>query len=282
MLLDAGLGGSPTLLDAGSEQRAARGSAQSPCMAVSTRPAQVCISVHDVAPATWPACRRLLAMLDRFGPLPLTFLVVPDYHRRGRIDACPEFLAAMEQRLARGDEVALHGYYHLDESPAPRRAGDWFRRRMMTDSEGEFAALSAAEAGQRLDRGVELMRRLGWPTPGFIAPAWLLGDGAREALGHFSFTYTTTRSGIVRLPDWRFTSAPALAYSVRSFARRRLSLTMNALQMRLLGRSRLLRLSLHPVDGRHDAVMAQWQRIIGNVLETHRPVTKAQWVASGR
>src|SRR5207248_176873 len=140
---------------------------------------------------------------------PVTLLVVPDYHRLGCIDLYPWFVRALDQRRARGDEIALHGYYHEDSSVPPRGPLEWFQRRVLTQSEGEFAALSAQEALARLDRGAAMMAALGWPVRGFVAPAWLLGRGARIALssraGAAGFAYTTTRSGIYRLPDWAWT-----------------------------------------------------------------------------
>ena len=240
---------------------------------------KTCISIHDVAPATWPQCERLLAMIDGFGRIPVTLLVVPDYHRQGRIDAHPAFLDALESRLARGDEIALHGYYHVDEAAPPRTPGNWIKRRMLTQSEGEFAALSATEARQRLQWGTTLMQRLRWPTPGFVAPAWLLGQGAKSALAGFPFTYTTTRGGIYRLPEWQFTWSPTLVYSVGSLGRRRMSVALNDIQLGLMRKARLLRLSLHPVDAQHDSVMKQWRSYIGRAIDSHIPVTKAAWAA---
>jgi uncharacterized protein len=244
----------------------------------------VCISVHDVAPATWTRCERLLAMLDERGAGPLTLLVVPDFHRRGRVDAHPGFVRAIERRLARGDEVALHGFHHQDDAPAPRGPLGWIERRVLTQSEGEFAALGADEAMRRLERGTALMAALGWPVRGFVAPAWLLGRGARTALsnrtGGMGFAYTTTRGGVYRLPDWTYTFSPSLVCTVRSAWRRSTSQALNAATFALARRGRLLRLSLHPVDADYPAVMAQWRGWIDRALETHTPVTKLQWVAA--
>src|SRR3569833_1107769 len=142
----------------------------------------LCGSLHDVAPATWPACRRLLAMLDGIGPLPVSLLVVPEYHHRGCVDHGPAFVRALAARIARGDEVVLHGYHHLDERVPGSRPLDWLQRRVYTAGEGEFAALAAADAHHRLLRGWDMLtRRLHWPIAGFVAPAWLLGPGARAA-----------------------------------------------------------------------------------------------------
>jgi uncharacterized protein len=247
------------------------------CAAESSR--FMCVSVHDVAPATWHACTRLLAMLDGIPALPLTFLVVPNYHGRGRIEAHSQFRRALDKRLARGDEIALHGYYHLDDSPPPRTAQDWIARRVLTQSEGEFAALSADGARARLEWGMTLMRHLDWPVQGFIAPAWLLSEGARTALSDFSFTYTTVRSGVYHLPDWRFTRSPSLVYSVRSPWRRTLSQAFNRRQLGAQDDAPLLRLSLHPVDAMYDEVLNQWRWLIVRALESRTPLTKAAWTA---
>ncbi|HEY6943202.1 DUF2334 domain-containing protein, partial [Dokdonella sp.] len=144
--------------------------------------ARLCIAIHDVAPATWPACDRLLALVDALGAPPLTLLVVPDWHRRGAIDADRAFRRAIDARVARGDELALHGLVHLDEATPPRRALDRLRRRVLTAGEGEFAALDEGEALARIDAGLERFSRCGWAARGFVAPAWLRGAGTRAAL----------------------------------------------------------------------------------------------------
>src|SRR6185369_14504453 len=89
----------------------ARPPAMPPAPPPTLRPA-LCISIHDVAPATWADCARLLEALAPLGPLPLTLLVVPDYHRQGA--AVPGWYRhAVERRLEMGDELALHGWNHL-------------------------------------------------------------------------------------------------------------------------------------------------------------------------
>ena len=218
-------------------------------------------------------------MIDAIGRIPVTLLVVPDYHRRGRINRHPEFLRAIEQRLARGDEVALHGYYHLDDQVMAPRAADWWRRRVYTAGEGEFSVLNATEAAVRLLRGLEMLHALGWPVQGFVAPAWLLSAGTRTALVDLPFTYTTTLRAIHLLPDWQSCVAPSLVYSVRSRVRRALSRAWNE---RLFARLPLnpapLRLGLHPADARHPAVVHHWQCLIQQALIQRHPMTKYAWL----
>jgi predicted deacetylase len=39
------------------------------------------IAMHDVTPATWPACMALLSALDEVCPVPKSLLVIPNYHQ---------------------------------------------------------------------------------------------------------------------------------------------------------------------------------------------------------
>jgi len=237
----------------------------------------ICIALHDVAPATWPLCERLLAMLAAVGDPPVTLLLVPDYHRHGRLDRDRAFCSAIERRLARGDEIALHGYFHLDEQPV-RMPLDWARRRIYTAGEGEFAPLDADEARQRLERGLRLFEGLGWPVYGFVPPAWLMGPGTRTALAAAGLRYTTSLGRIYRLPSWQALPAPALTYSVRSGWRRRLSQAINTWRLRAAHGQGLLRIALHPVDAEHPQVLDQWQRLIARALGERRAMTKHRWL----
>lgn len=245
-----------------------------------SRPA-VSVVLHDVAPATWPACARLLETIDACGEVPVTLLVVPDYHHRGRIEDDAAFRAAIERRLARGDELALHGLYHLDDSaPPPRGPLQWGTRRLYTASEGEFAALDAAAAEQLMHVGLERFARLGWPVRGFVAPAWLMSEGTRAALGRMPFAYTSTRRAVYALPDWREYTYPSLVWSVRSAWRRGASQIVNTLQERRLREAPLLRLGLHPADAEHPAAVAFWRDALHRALRTRQAVTKADWLES--
>jgi predicted deacetylase len=234
--------------------------------------AKLCISIHDVAPATWPACQRLLGLLDELGGPPVTLLVVPDYHHQGRIDRHMQFLRALDQRQSRGDELVLHGYHHVDEEPAT--GFDRLRRRLYTAGEGEFAALTAAAAAERLDAGLRLTRRLGWEVSGFVAPAWLMSAGTRQALAATPLRYTTTLKAFIGLPHWRVVAAPTLVYSVRARWRRVISRLWNRRLYRCTQRAPTLRIGLHPADAGFADVLEDWRRLIGRALEHRQPVTK--------
>ena len=218
-------------------------------------------------------------MLDDIAATPLTLLVVPQFHYRADISCDRGFVQAMEARLARGDEVALHGLFHIDDAPPPRSFSDWFERRMLTRAEGEFAALEGEAAAWRIARGVALFEALGWPLAGFVPPAWLLSHGARVALERCDhrFEYVTVRSGMFHLPAWRFERTANLWYSPTSAARRALSGFAIRHELYRSRTRALLRISLHPQDARVRSVLEHWRRIIVRAVAKRTPVTKRAW-----
>lgn len=233
----------------------------------------LCVSIHDVAPATWDECARLAQLLRSVGDIRLSWLVVPRYHERAGDDTA--LRAGLDAALARGDELVLHGYTHLDTG---RRAGgmrERFLRGVYTRSEGEFSALGAGEARRRIGLGLEWFRARGWQTAGFVAPAWLLGQGAWDALPDFGFSYTTTFTRFHLLQEGSSVFTPSLVYTARNRTGRALSPLAASIAARLLKRAPLLRLSLHPPDVRHPHLVAHAQRLVERMLASHTAVTKA-------
>jgi predicted deacetylase len=237
------------------------------------------VAVHDVSPATWRACRQLVERLDAAGVRPLTLLIIPDYHHRAPVGSDPAFLRAMDARLARGDELVLHGLFHLDEAPPPRTPRDFARRRLMTRAEGEFAALPASEAALRLARGIAVFDAHGWPLHGFVPPAWLASDGARAALAARAdrFDYVTFRGGIHHLPQWHFERTANLCYSPWNAPRRLYSRLAIRRELARAVRVPLLRLSLHPQDAGVPQVAAHWERLCVEAMASRAVVTKREW-----
>jgi predicted deacetylase len=242
----------------------------------------VAFVVHDAAPATWPECAALLQMLDELGARPVTILVVPHYHYRDPIARDRRFVAALDARLARGDELALHGFHHRDDEPPPRTLRGFIERRILTRKEGEFAALNEPAAAWRLEHGIEAFRALRWPLYGFVPPAWLLGEASRAAIDRcqYPFRYVSARGGIHRLPQWRFVRTANLCYSPDAAWRRALSQALIHTELLRAKRRSLVRVSLHPQDVRSAEALAQWRVLIERMLAERIPITKERWVAS--
>jgi len=242
------------------------------------------VVMHDVAPTTWAACSKVLAALERVHSTPVSLLVVADYHRLQRIEDNVDFLRNMEQRLARGDEIIVHGLCHLDESPPPTKWRERFFRRMYTASEGEFFSLNHEDAAARMQQARVRFKALGWMPLGFVAPAWLMGQGAQSALRDSAFDYSTSRKELIVVPSGQRFSAPSLVWSVRAAWRRRLSAVWNThlLQRALRDPLRypLLRLGLHPADAAHPECVSFWQDSLQQaVLAGREPMTKGAWLA---
>jgi predicted deacetylase len=230
------------------------------------------VAIHDVAPATWSECLQLLRAVRVVADIPLTWLVVPRYHRDAmRSFACE---STLEKLIGEGHELALHGYTHLD--PVPVR-GAWpqrWLRTVYTEREGEFAGISAEDARRRIALGLRWFEERGWPVSGFVAPAWLTGPAAWAVLQTQPFRYTTSYSRFYLLRPLRAQWAPALVYAARNATGRALSRPLASGMARLSAKAPLVRLALHPRDARHPALVLHAQRLLERLLVTHTAMTK--------
>ena len=242
----------------------------------------VCLVLHDVAPSTWADYQPFVEAVDALGDVPMTWLVVPDFHRHDALDANPAFRQVLDARVARGDELALHGYYHDDQEPLPNNPRDWFMRRVYTH-EGEFYRLSREAALARLHAGLEMFQRYDWPVQGFVAPAWLMSDGTRQALRELPLSYTSDPQHLYRLPDFSAINAPGLVWSARSAWRRGLSKIVSDQREQRWREASVIRLGLHPVDMRHRFSRDYWLHTLQRLLAEGRvPLTKIDWLARQR
>ncbi|WP_406227245.1 DUF2334 domain-containing protein [Pseudomonas siliginis] len=242
----------------------------------------VCLVLHDVAPSTWADYQPFVEAVDALGDVPMTWLVVPDFHRHDALDANPAFRRVLDARVARGDELALHGYYHDDQEPMPNTPRDWFMRRVYTH-EGEFYRLSREAALARLHAGLDMFQRYDWPVQGFVAPAWLMSDGTRQALRELPLSYTSDPQHLYRLPDFSAIDAPGLVWSARSAWRRGVSKIVSDQREQRWREASVIRLGLHPVDMRHRFSRDYWLHTLQRLLAEGRvPLTKIDWLARQR
>jgi predicted deacetylase len=217
----------------------------------------------------------LLDLLRSIGAPPTTLLVVPDYHRRGSVETDLGFVRAIDARIARGDEIALHGYYHVDDGPAAYSAFEWLQRRILTASEGEFAALTECEAELRIGAGLRMFERLNWDVAGFVAPAWLLGPGARAALARTTIRYTSTHTYLEMMANGHRIAAPAISASARSRWRRWTSRRWLSAADTMTRSKPLLRVALHPADADDAELLASWRDLLEALLAERVALTKS-------
>jgi predicted deacetylase len=232
------------------------------------------VVIHDVAPATLPACQSMLAMIAAVAPMPVSLLVVPRYHGA---PSNPAFECWLDEMLAQGHELALHGYTHQDEG-VTRGWADHLMRRWYTAGEGEFAGLDEGEAARRLAAGRDWFAAHDWPLHGFVAPAWLMSSGTRQALADQRFAYTATLSRLIELPSQCELPSQSIVFSTRTAWRRASSLVWNRAVAYAQRQSPLLRLELHPTDLAHPAVRASWSGLLADARSDREAMTVADAV----
>jgi predicted deacetylase len=239
----------------------------------------LCVSIHDVAPRTLPACEAIADAVERSHPgLPLTLLVVPQYH--GDTELSDDFMRWISHRLQRGDELALHGFTHRDEArPAGSLLGR-LKRDIYTAGEGEFAALSEASARELIARGRAWFDERGWRAEGFVAPAWLASSGTWRALRGSDFLYTTTLSRFYLLQCDVVLRVPSVVYSSRNAWRRTASRAWNSGLACATRHMPAVRFGFHPADAPHRDLMSHALRLIDALTRDRTPLTKAAYARS--
>lgn len=211
-------------------------------------------SIHDVSPRFGGEVDELMDLLRAHVHGRLAMLVVPNHWGDAPILPGSPFATQLREWAASGIEIFLHGFYHRDEGRHTNGA-DRLRARFMTAGEGEFLGLSRAEASTRLVNGRALIEDvIGRPIDGFVAPAWLYGPGALEALRD---------SGIAIAEDhfrvWspasgeELASGPVITWASRT--RSRLLSSLAAASVLRHAPLEVLRIGVHPPDVRHPALV---------------------------
>lgn len=231
------------------------------------------VSIHDVSPQTREATERILAELAELGVRKVSLLVIPDHHHKGHLLDDPEFCTWLRGRAQRGDEVVMHGYFHRRD----QKAGETFRQKLTTRyytaGEGEFFDIAGADALRIVSQARQEFRKIGLDPQGFVAPAWLLSEGADRALQRLGIAYTTRVSGVFDYTTGVRHASQSLVWSTRSWPRRIVSRIWNAFLFRRLKSRPLLRIGIHPPDLGHRAVWQQIKALTAKALADRTAVT---------
>ena len=236
------------------------------------------VSLHDVSPVTQESCTRILEQLAELGIRQTSLLVVPNFHGKAPVREHPEFQQWLISKVAAGHEPVLHGYYHRRQPKPGDSPLAKFTTEFYTAGEGEFFDLDRDEALKLLQRGLATFNFLPRVISGFIAPAWLLGTEAREAVRLARFRYTTSVGGVWTFKDNRRIPSRSLVWSTRSSWRQVVSLGWNSSLAGLLRGPGLLRIGIHPPDYQVRAVWAQITRLIARALETRTAVSYERFI----
>lgn len=213
-------------------------------------------SIHDVGPRFESEVDRLADLLaGALGSARFAMLVVPDHWGESRIAAGTSFAGRLRRWAESGIEMFVHGWFHRDT--AEHSGLSAFKARHMTASEGEFLGLSAAEAARRMKDGRALIEDITGRSPiGFIAPAWLYGAGAMEALRASSFALAEDHMKVwVPQTGAVLARGPVITWASRSAARTASSLAFAALARQVLHPLRTVRVAVHPGDVTKPAII---------------------------
>ena len=218
-------------------------------------------SIHDVSPRFEGEVDRLFDLLTPHTGNRVAMLVVPNHWGSAAIVPGSAFASRLRSWAEGGIEMFLHGFFHRDTS-SHQRTHDRFRARFMTAGEGEFLGLSEAQASARLHDGQALLEDvIGRPIDGFVAPAWLYGSGALEALAQSSVPIAEDHMSVWAPATGRVLArGPVITWASRT----RLRLGSSLLAAATLRRwpMKVLRVGVHPPDVNHQAIVRSIERTL--------------------
>ena len=242
-------------------------------MSVSEPPRRLLASIHDVGPRFEAEIDRLAEGFERrLGGPHFAMLVVPDHWGEAPLSRDSAFQARLRGWADRGVEMFVHGWsYRVDQSHEGALAA--FKARRMTAGEGEFLGLGRAEAARRMRDGRALIEDvIGRPVAGFIAPAWLYGEGALRALADEGFAIAEDHLKVWRPVDGAtLVRGPVVTWASRSRARKASSLAFAALARVALRPLPVVRLAVHPGDTSSRALLADIDRTLAAFLADRVP-----------
>lgn len=221
------------------------------------------VSIHDVGPAFESDIEQLVDRLSaRLGGSRFAMLVVPDHWGAHPLAGNSAFAARLRRWSDEGIEMFVHGWFHRDSAAHTGFAG--LKARHMTAGEGEFLGLSAAEAARRMADGKALIEDIiGRPVAGFVAPAWLYGPGALQALASAGFAVAEDHMRVWQPGSGAILArGPVITWASRTAQRTASSLALAALARVALQALQTVRVAVHPGDVTKPSLLASIDRTL--------------------
>ncbi|MCJ2186295.1 DUF2334 domain-containing protein [Novosphingobium beihaiensis] len=235
-------------------------------------------SIHDVGPGSERQVEQLYGLLEaRLGGPRFAMLVVPDHWGQHPLRANPAFQARLRGWADAGIEMFVHGWFHRDSATHSSGTAQ-FKARHMTAGEGEFLGLDEATALQRMRDGKALIEDItGRETAGFIAPAWLYGEGARSALAKAGFALAEDHWKVWNAATGNtLAKGPVITWASRSPMRTASSLAFAALARQTLPLTRTVRIAVHPGDVTKESLLSSIDRTLRRFAASHTPSKYAE------
>jgi predicted deacetylase len=247
-----------------------------PAEAEATRPALL-VSIHDVSPLTWPACRRAVELAEEAGLARrhLTLLIIPRHEGGTPLDEHPETRDWLRRLSGSGATLVQHGCTH--------RMSGWslwprglFWAHLFARGQGEFFNLAGDEAARRIEGGREICRRAGLEeaTRGFVPPAWLASPAAAAVIERAGCEFHERLDGLHHRGERR--ASRIVGFGSLNGVEAAVTAAWGALQVRL--RPRDTRFAIHPADlGRPSSTRAV-RRCLSRLLQDHQPMSYAAYL----
>ena len=233
------------------------------------------VSIHDVGPRLEAQVDALADRLGRLlGQMRFAMLVVPNHWGEAPLAGNRAYQAKLRRWAEAGVEMIVHGWFHRDDS-AHGNALTRLKARHMTAGEGEFLGLDRTEALRRMADGRRLIEDVvGRAVTGFVAPAWLYGEGARAALVEAGFAIAEDHLRVWRPATGEVLArGPVITWASRSRPRVASSLAVAALARRALDAQRVVRVAVHPGDTGVPSLLASIDRTL-DVMAPRRRLTR--------
>lgn len=231
------------------------------------------LSIHDVGPRFETEVELLLDRTTRYvGLSELAMLVVPDHWGGHPLAVGSPFAGRLRAWADAGVSMFAHGWFHKDMAVHDSAAAR-FKARHMTAGEGEFLALDGETAARRMRDGRDLIEQItGRSVTGFVAPAWLYGAGALDALGRCGFALAEDHMKVWHPPSGKVLArGPVITWASRSRARIASSLLAARLLPPVLRHAPVARVAVHPGDAHVPALLGSIDRVLRRLARTHRP-----------
>ncbi len=233
-------------------------------------------SIHDVGPGFEREVDTLAELLSGIlGGPKFAMLVVPDHWGQHPIHPNTAFARRLRAWAESGVEIFVHGWYHQDA--CEHRGAAAFKASFMTANEGEFLGLPLEEATRRMNNGKALVEEIiGQEVAGFIAPAWLYGQGALDALRASSSAIAEDHMRVWSpLADRILAQGPVITWASRSAARTASSLWFAGLARLALHPLKTVRIAVHPGDVTKEAILRSIEKTL-RAFTMRRPVGRYQ------
>ena len=199
------------------------------------------LSIHDVMPATLEQTHSIMARLKSFGYRRVTLLVVPG---SGWQD---DTLDSLRTLVEDGAELAGHGWVHrVDRIRGIRHR---VHSALLSRNVAEHLALDVPGRVALMQRCFDWFAEQALPTPAlYVPPAWAMGPMPKRELGRLPFRQHETLGGVYDVKTMRFRRLAMVGFEADTAFRAASCRLWNWLNDKSAGRSRPLRIAIHPHD----------------------------------